>query len=89
MNGSSCILVSSVGYTKELNVVYNDDHTIKYIECYMPASSSEFFSFLKDGSGIFDYSKMPEEAKKILAIRFPTEEKCSMFPLYIKGFLPQ
>lgn len=96
IKGATCVLASNIGYTKELNIVYEGDpknERIKYIECYMPAYSKRFYEpFLKknsDGSIELDYSKMPEELKMGIGYRIPTESKYSMVPLYIKGFLPQ
>jgi hypothetical protein len=36
-----------------------------------------------------DIEKMPDEMKKLVGYRIPTEDKYSMAPLIIKGFLPQ
>lgn len=97
IKGAACVLVSNVGYTKELNIVYNEDGNkdsgVKHIECYLPAASKRFYQpFLKenaDGSVELDYSKLPEDLKQGIGYRIPTESKYSMIPLYIKGFLPQ
>lgn len=97
IKGAACVLVSNVGYTKELNIVYNEDGNkdsgVKHIECYLPAASKRFYQpFLKknaDGSVELDYSRLPEDLKQGIGYRIPTESKYSMIPLYVKGFLPQ
>lgn len=97
IKGASCILVSDFGLTKELNIIHGEDGSIQGIECYLPAYSKEFyqpFAVTKvDDSGNeyqeLDISKMPMELRRIIGYRIPTEDKYSMAPLIIKGFLPQ
>ncbi len=43
IRGGNAILVSDIGYTKELDVVKEKDGTLVGIECYLPATSKEFF----------------------------------------------
>lgn len=71
---------------------------IAYLECYMPAYSREFYGPLMDpNTHVLDINKkgpdgkpvLPEELRKLIGYRVPTEDKYSMAPLYIKGFLPQ
>lgn len=101
IKGAACIAVSNIGFTDELQVVRNPDGSIKYMECYLPAYSKQFYEpFLKTiknkaGKVIgyeIDYDKIKEEDPALLdciGYRIPTEGKYSMFPLRIKGFLPQ
>lgn len=93
IKGGACILVSSFGFTDELHVLHNPDGSIKGMECYMPAYSKDFFQpFMKadeNGNPYLDPSELPNELKKVIGYRIPTEDKYSMAPLYIKGFLPQ
>ena len=97
IRGGNCILVSSVGLTKELNLVYDKDNNLVGAECYLPAYSKKFFEPLMvekiapDGSTYMelDVSKLPDDLKKFVGYRIPTEGKYSMLPLIIKGFLPQ
>lgn len=98
IKGGACILVSSFGYTDELHTVHNEDGSIKYMECYLPAYSRKFFEpFMvektdsKTGNKYMelDVNMMPENLRKIIGYRIPTEDKYSMAPLYIKGFMPQ
>ena len=63
---------------------------IAYLECYMPAYSREFYEpLMKEGTHELDINKLPEDLRKLIGYRVPTEDKYSMAPLYIKGFLPQ
>lgn len=93
IKGGACILVSSFGFTNELHVLHNPDGSIKGMECYMPAYSKDFFEpFMKEdenGNPYLDPSDLPDELRKAIGYRIPTEDKYSMAPLYIKGFLPQ
>ena len=97
IKGGSCILVSDFGLTKELNILHGEDGSIQGIECYLPAYSKQFyepFAVTKvDDAGNeyqeLDIDKMPMELRRIIGYRIPTEDKYSMAPLIIKGFLPQ
>ncbi len=97
IKGGSCILVSDFGLTKELNILHGEDGRIQAIECYLPAYSKQFyepFAVTKvDDAGNeyqeLDVTKMPMELRRIIGYRIPTEDKYSMAPLIIKGFLPQ
>lgn len=71
---------------------------IEYFECYMPWYTQKFFKpFLDPRTGELDINKkdadgnfvIPDELRKLIGYRIPTEDKYSMTPLYIKGFLPQ
>lgn len=97
IKGGNCILVSSVGLTKELNIVYDKDGNLVGAECYLPAYSRKFFEPLMvektDANGNIymelDVTKLPTSLRKAIGYRIPTEGKYSMLPLIIKGFLPQ
>lgn len=66
------------------------DLAIAYLECYMPAYSREFYGPLMDpNTHQLDVTKLPDDLRKLIGYRVPTEDKYSMAPLYIKGFLPQ
>lgn len=68
----------------------NGGLSIAYLECYMPAYSREFYEpLMKEGTHELDITKLPEDLRKLIGYRVPTEDKYSMAPLYIKGFLPQ
>lgn len=94
IKGGACILVSNFGLTDELHILHNEDGSIKGAECFLPAYSKKFYEPLlkrsEDGSYYYlDIDELPEELRKIVGYRIPTEDKYSMMPLIIKGFLPQ
>lgn len=93
IRGGALIQVSDYGLTDELHVVFEGEGAnkrIKYLECYMPAYSREFYEPLMDpNTHQLDVTKLPEDLRKLIGYRVPTEDKYSMVPLYIKGFLPQ
>ena len=64
--------------------------SIMYLECYMPAYSREFYEPLMDpNTHQLDVTKLPDDLRKLIGYRVPTEAQYSMAPLFIKGFLPQ
>lgn len=66
------------------------DLAIAYLECYMPAYSREFYGpLMNPNTHQLDATKLPDDLRKLIGYRVPTEDKYSMAPLYIKGFLPQ
>jgi hypothetical protein len=92
IRGGALIQVSAYGVTDQLKIVYEgegDSKRIKYLECYMPAYSRDFYEPLMDENGQLDVKKLPKDLRKLIGYRVPTEDKYSMVPLYIKGFLPQ
>ena len=93
IRGGALIQVSSYGLTDELKIVFEgegENKRIKYLECYMPAYSRKFYEPLMDPvTHQLDVNKLPDSLRKLIGYRIPTEDKYSMAPLYIKGFLPQ
>lgn len=101
IKGGALIQVSDYGLTDDLKIVFEgegENKRIKYLECYMPAYSKDFYEPLMDPeTHVLDINKkdangnyiFPEELRKAVGYRVPTEDKYSMVPLYIKGFLPQ
>ena len=93
IKGGALIQVSDYGLTDELHIVFEgegENKRIKYLECYMPAYSRKFYEpLMKEGTHELDITKLPEDLRKLIGYRVPTEDKYSMAPLYIKGFLPQ
>lgn len=64
--------------------------SIMYLECYMPAYSREFYEpLMEPGTHELDIERLPEDLRRLIGYRVPTEDKYSMAPLRIKGFLPQ
>ena len=90
----------SVLNTKDAKVVENakKHNLIKGFECYLPAWTKDMYvRYLKTVSrnGVewqeLDFEKLKAEAPELLemsGIRIPTEDKYSMTPLIVKGFLP-
>lgn len=82
-------------------IVGDPDGGIEGIECYLPASSKQHFeafmikeTWTDDEGKVherqrLDINKMPEDLRKIIGYRIPTEDKYSMAPLIVMGFLPQ
>ena len=92
MKGGSLIQVSSYGLTDDLHIVFEgegENKHIKYMECYLPASSRRLYEPLMKQDGTLDIEKLPEDLRKAIGYRVPTEAKYSMVPIYIKGFMPQ
>ena len=97
IKGGNAILCSNVGYTDELRRVVDSDGTLIGYQCYLPATSKQWFeSLLTEVEGdngevykMLDIDKLDDELKEALGFRIPTEHKYSMVPLIIKGFLPQ
>lgn len=93
IRGGALIQVSDYGLTDELHIVFEGEGAnkrIKYLECYMPAYSREFYEpLMNPNTHQLDVTKLPEDLRKLIGYRVPTEDKYSMAPLYIKGFLPQ
>lgn len=131
---ASCVQVSSVGLTNELQVRYQDasgnliftekewnnprrgemprsdykrlkelkkqysswseyknNNAVAqaYWEVYLPAWSKKFFGIISANDGNLDITDIPDELRKAIGLRIPTEAKYSMQPIFIKGFLPQ
>ena len=101
IRGGALIQVSDYGLTDDLHIVFEGEgknKRIKYLECYMPAYSREFYEPLMDPeTHVLDINKkgadgkpiLSNDLRKLIGYRVPTEDKYSMAPLYIKGFLPQ
>ena len=98
IKGGACILVSNWGKTNELHVRRdNKTGAVIGVECYLPASSRQFykpFMVTKIKNGIeyeeLDVKKLKQAGlDKLVGYRIPTEDKYSMLPLIVKGFLPQ
>lgn len=92
MKGGTLIQLSCV-FSRDLQIV-TDENTgaIKYFECYAPAYMKDLFSpfIRKDASGrqYVNMNDIPDECRRIIGYRVPTESQYSMAPLYIKDFLP-
>ena len=98
INGGSIVNMSNYGFTDDLQIKINPNTgAIEYMECYMPITSAKFIKPLLEADGTININKKdakgnfiyPEELRKLVGYRIPTENKYSMFPIRIKGFLPQ
>ncbi len=93
IHGGACFLVSDYGLTEKLKIEYDKNHNITGVQCYLPAYSKKFyeaFIIKKDGKDIIDIEALKKSGlDKIIGYRIPTEDKYSMVPLIVMGFLPQ
>ena len=95
IRGGSPIQFSCYGVSDDLHIEMAGEGTerrIKWVDCYMPAYTKEFFKYYmttdENGNQFVDINKVPEELKRLVGYRVPTEARYSMLPLRIKGFLP-
>ena len=100
--GGAFIQTSAWGFKREPKVIYNDDGSVKYIECYMPCPSEELYNMLlddkthevdinkkyKDKDGKWHYI-VPEKYRELIGYRVPTESFYSCAPLKVIGYLPR
>lgn len=73
---------------------YKKEHQggIAYFECFAPIYANEIFSKFADKDGNIDIQTIEDidpELLKMVGYRIPTEDKYSMAPLKIVGFLPR
>lgn len=103
VKGGTATLASSWGFFDKSNseykapeIVFDKNGNLEAVECYLTASSKDFFeAFIeekKDNDGnsyyVLSVDEMPEDLKMCVGYRIPTENKYSMLPLRIKGFIP-
>lgn len=73
IRGGALIQVSDYGLTDDLHVVFEGEGAnkrIKYLECYMPAYSREFYEPLMDpNTHQLDITKLPEDLRKLIGYR--------------------
>ncbi len=65
---------------------------LKCMECYLPVYDDNMLKWLHETQGekdVYDIDSLPEELRNLIGYRIPTEDKYSIAPLRIKGFLPQ
>lgn len=98
ISGGTAIMQTSWGMREEdkPRVVFNEDGSIKCVECWLTCPSKAMRDLLmEEGSHTLDINKkdelgkyiIPEELRKAIGYRIPTEHKYSMLPIKIKGFL--
>jgi hypothetical protein len=102
-NGVALINVSSHGfglstadtkntslYSKEPRVIYNEDGSVKEIQCLAPIYNKKLLKYA-DAAGNIDVDLVEKEAPELLkgfVWRVPNEDKYSSFHIKIIGFLP-
>lgn len=100
--GGAFIQASAWGFRQEPKVIYNDDGSVKHIECYLPCPSEELYNMLidektgevninkkyKDANGKWQYI-VPEKYREFIGYRVPTESFYSCAPFKVIGFLPR
>ena len=97
IDGGALIQASSLGTTniqsdESLDINFNEDGTIESIDCLVPIT----FKDILDTYGDINIDTVdsegnyiiPEDMRKLIAFRIPSEGACSVVPLRIKGFLP-
>lgn len=100
INGGALIQASPFGLdeSKQPQIVYNEDGSIKYFEAYLPCPTEELYNALLDpNTHELDINKkdskgnyiVPEKYREVIGYRVPTEDKYSMQHIRIKGFLPR
>lgn len=74
-----------------------DKTRIKYIEAYIACPDDRLYELLLEDDGSININKkdskgnyiVPEKYRQAIGYRVPTEDKYSMIPIRIKGFLPR
>lgn len=73
IRGGALIQVSDYGLTDELHIVFEGEGAnkrIKYLECYMPAYSRDFYEPLMDpNTHQLDVTKLPDDLRKLIGYR--------------------
>lgn len=89
VKGGSYVNISSYGMSDRLKIVFNDNGSIQHLECMLPFWSKEIFKDIIDENGDIDMNKIDSDCLELLGYRIPTEDKYSMLPLKVIGFMPQ
>lgn len=102
VKGGPVVQASMFGLSDELEIVWKDKDKgiIDYFECYMPIPSKELeialtkydengHAYLMSMEEAVEKGIITEEMRKAIGYRIPTEDKYSIQPLRIKGFLPK
>lgn len=90
--GGPLIQVSNFGTSRELNIVFKEDGGIAYYEAFVSPYTNDLFNEFADRNGIIDIeaiAAVDPELLKLVGYRIPTEDKYSMAPIKIVGFLPK
>ena len=87
IKGGAFVQVSSFGFDKDLKLNIKDGRLVS-AECKLPWWSKKYFEPMLDENGQLDINKVPENLREMIGYRIPTEDKYSMMPLIVTGFLP-
>ena len=88
IKGGSFVQVSGFGFSDKLRLV-TEKGRLKEAQCMLPWWSKQYFEHLiNPTTGKLDINKVPEDLLKMIGYRIPTEDKYSMIPLKVVGFLP-
>ena len=75
----------------------NGQKYIKYVEAYIPCPDDRLYELLLEDDGSININKkdskgnyiVPAKYREAIGYRIPTEDKYSMIPIKVKGFLPR
>lgn len=90
INGGAFVQATSFGLSRELKLVFNGD-SLQHAEVMLPAWSKQFYQDFVNSDGTIDFEQVEKSAPELLEMigyRIPTEDKYSMLPLKVVGFLP-
>ena len=92
-NGGQYVQTTAFGVSDKLHLVFKEDSngklSLDYIECMMPAWSSDIIKKYMKSDGTIDIKEVPEDLLYAVGYRIPTASKSFMAPLKIVGFTPQ
>ena len=88
IKGGAFVQTSGVMFTEGLDIKWTPEGGLKEVQAKLPWYSKKYFEPLMDENGEIDITKVPEPLLKMVGYRIPTEDKYSMLPLKVTGFLP-
>ena len=87
--GASMVQMSNFGFSDELQIEKDANGKIIGYHVYLAAPYAQMFQKqISDEGGLTLLKDWPVEARKAIGYRIPTEDKYSMIPIIIDGFLP-
>lgn len=103
INGGSLIQASAWALNEKdrPQIVWGKDKNgqkyIKYVEAYIPCPDDRLYELLLEDDGSININKkdskgnyiVPAKYREAIGYRIPTEDKYSMIPIRVKGFLPR
>ena len=98
IKGGACIQVSCFGMEGLEVKMSSDGKKVEYMECMLPCYSKDLIDVLMDEEGFINFNRINDEdlfddetreaILTMIGYRVPTEDKYSMAPLRVVGFLP-